>query len=191
MLLGFISYHVYINSNFLTTVDITVLEFFHSIQSKTNDLFFSTITWLGSLWIIAPLFLITLFTLLKNGMFHIIFPVFTAFLGTILSTYGLKYLFERKRPELYETIGDLPFDPSFPSAHTSQAFIFIMLIVLILFHLQIQQRYLLSIGLLIIGSLVAISRIYLQVHYLSDIAAGVVIALIWTSISYYLLYNLG
>lgn len=187
ILLLFLSYQVYKGSSSLNNIDINVLEYFHSIQSKLNDLFFSTVTWLGSLWIIAPLFTVAVIILVKNGLQHYIFPIFVGFIGTILSTYALKYLFERERPHIFETIGELPFDPSFPSAHTAQSLIFVCLIILILFHSQIEGRYLLSASLLLIALFVALSRIYLQVHYLSDIVAGVLIVLVWTLITHHLI----
>lgn len=187
--LAITSYMVYINSHFLTNIDITILEFFHSFQTKLNDNFFSIITWFGSLWIIAPLFSILLIVLYQLGLSHMIFPLIVGFAGTIISTYGLKYIFERKRPELFDTIGELPFDPSFPSAHTAQSFIFVSLTILILFHNQIEGKYFLSALLLLLAFLVASSRIYLQVHYFSDIIAAIFIVLIWALITSSLLKN--
>lgn len=170
-------------------LDLRVLNFFHSVQSKGNDLFFSFITWFGSLWTIVPLFGFLIFLLIKNNLSFIVFPLIVGFLGTVTTTYALKYSIDRKRPDVYEVIGELPEDPSFPSAHTSQVFIFVFLIIILFFYLDLQLKYWISFGLVSLASLVAISRIYLQVHYISDVVTGLLVSCFWALAAVYLLYR--
>jgi undecaprenyl-diphosphatase len=172
-------------NNFLLNLDEKVLNFFHSIQTKTLDIFFAIITWLGSLWILLPIFVALLIYLFNQGYKYLVYGVSIGFLGAIGTTYSIKYLLNRHRPELYESIGVLPFDPSYPSGHTTQVFISVFLISFILLELNILNKLIYIWALLMIASLVAISRMYLQVHFLSDVFAGVVVALFWIYVAIY------
>jgi undecaprenyl-diphosphatase len=191
ILLTILIYSVSTRLSFIGTIDTQILEFFHTIQNKTFDLFFSFITWFGSLWILLPLFLGVLFILIKNQLYSLSLSISIGFLGALATTYSLKYILDKQRPHLYDTIGQLPPDPSFPSAHTTQIVIFSLLILLLAFYLQFHLK--IFIATLAISSivLVATSRIYLQVHYFSDILAGAIIGILWTMISYYLIHKQG
>lgn len=170
-------------------IDLFFLKFFHSIKTKYNDKFFSYITWLGSLWVLIPLWVVFTIVLVNMNLQHLIFPFYVGFLGAITSTYILKYTFDRQRPHKYKAIGEIPFDPSFPSAHTTQIFIFTFLIVILFFNVDFEIKYVLSAFVFVVAFIVATSRMYLQVHYFSDVVVGFVVASIWAYISYSLVYK--
>lgn len=182
-----LTFNVYTNSSFVLHTDRVNLDFFHNLQSKILDLFFSIFTWFGSLWIIIPLFVTVLFILLRNSFYAFSFYLSIGFLGAISTTYSLKYILAKKRPEVYEVIGELPKDPSFPSAHTTQIVIFCLLMMLVISYLELGNRYLLISLLIFAMFVVAISRMYLQVHFLSDVIGGILIALFWYLIVFYFL----
>jgi undecaprenyl-diphosphatase len=102
------------------------------------------------------------------------------FWGSVLTTYALKYELDRKRPHFFPTINELPIDPSFPSAHTTQIVAFTLLIWLIVYHAPTLFGNLLTGTLVFIALGVSLSRMYLQVHYPSDVIAGGLIAIIWS-----------
>lgn len=168
-------------------LDIKVLNFFHQFQNSSLDRFFSFITWFGSLWTLVPFFIFTILILAKNGMQSLILPLSAGFLGAVGTTYSLKYLLNRQRPYIHQAVTQMPQDPSFPSAHTAQIFSFVFLLILILFHNETAGRYFISSFLVLAAALVASSRIYLQVHYFSDIIAGIFVALLWTYVAYFLI----
>lgn len=170
------------------SVDLFFLKLFHGLKSKYNDKFFSYITWLGSLWVLLPLSVVFTVVSVKVNLQYLIFPFYVGFIGAVATTYALKYTFDRQRPHKYKAIGEIPFDPSFPSAHTTQVFIFAFLIVISSFHLEIELRYLVSALLLTIALIVAMSRMYLQVHYFSDVIVGFAVATVWAYIVYSLVY---
>lgn len=92
-------------------------------------------------------------------------------LGALLN-HVLKILYQRPRPDIDPLISLSSF--SFPSAHAMNAFIFYAVVSYFVFH--ITKRTLLSVVVVAIAIsiilLVGFSRIYLGVHYPSDVLAG-------------------
>jgi membrane-associated phospholipid phosphatase len=104
-----------------------------------------------------------------------------------LSSIGLmflfKYLFKRKRPQsplLLPAKG-----LSFPSGHAIMSVTFYGLLIYIIGQTQKNKpvKWSLIIPLLILIQLIGFSRVYLRVHYASDVAAGYIIGLLWLLIS--------
>ena len=95
----------------------------------------------------------------------------------------LKQLFQRKRPlsPLLKAAKGL----SFPSGHAIMAVTFYGLLIYILQHsITIDWlRYILTILIVLLIFLIGFSRIYLRVHYASDVLGGFIIGLLWLMIS--------
>lgn len=74
----------------------------------------------------------------------------------------------------------MPADFSFPSGHTAQitALALCLTIIVCRHHAAIRCGTATALAVLIAG-LVGFSRLYLQVHYLSDVIAGAMLALFW------------
>jgi undecaprenyl-diphosphatase len=144
--------------------------------------FFVTITWLGSLYVLLPLSLLLCLLLLWFGKsWHAVFISFSLLI-TITSVYLAKLMFRRPRPSTTELLVAMPSDWSFPSAHTAQATAFFLSVTVIAFQM-LPTVWAIFVGLLslLIVALVGYSRVYLQVHYLSDVLAGMVLAVLIVS----------
>lgn len=179
---AFIALAFFMRNGYLVQFDHAVLNGFHKIKNPTLDYFFSSITWLGSMWVLLPLYIILMLSLSRYfENFEKLLGI--AFWGAFLTTYTLKYEFERIRPHFFPTINELPIDPSFPSAHTSQIVVFTLLLWLIIYNGPTLFGMLLTGILVFIALGVALSRMYLQVHFPSDVIAGGLIAVIWACIS--------
>jgi undecaprenyl-diphosphatase len=104
-------------------------------------------------------------------------------LSSLVLMLILKQLFRRKRPlaPLLKAARGL----SFPSGHAIMAVTFFGLIVYILSHtIQSQALFIiLTILLITLILLIGFSRVYLRVHYASDVMAGFIIGVCWLSIS--------
>ncbi|HEX5711079.1 MAG TPA: phosphatase PAP2 family protein [Sulfuricurvum sp.] len=179
---GFILLTLSVRNGTLTHFDQSILTWFHKIKNPALDQFFSTVTWLGSLWILLPLYIL-LSLLLSNTFDNFEKVLGIGFWGATLTTYALKYTLERKRPHFFSTIYELPIDPSFPSAHTVQIITFTLLLWLIFYTASSMITIVFGTVLLLIALMVVISRMYLQVHFPSDILAGFLVAIAWVSIS--------
>lgn len=98
---------------------------------------------------------------------------------TLLVGYGLKLLFERARP-LTDIGYSMRLDSfSFPSGHSSGSMIAYGLLAYMAWHLlPAPWGIVAAVMLTIVPLLVGISRIYLGVHYPSDVAAGWLLGLV-------------
>lgn len=122
----------------------------------------------GLVWIVlAVLFLVTASYRLLG------IKVLTALtLVLLLNNLLLKNLIDRQRP--FEVISELsrlvaePAGASFPSGHTAGAFAAGWLL-----YKYLPRRY--GLPLLILGALMGFSRMYVGVHYPSDVLAGAVV----------------
>ncbi|MBC7937399.1 MAG: phosphatase PAP2 family protein [Rhizobacter sp.] len=105
--------------------------------------------------------------------------------SSLILMFSLKALFNRPRPEtplLYEVPG-----LSFPSGHAFMSFTFFGLLIYLTLKQVINPllKYGLSLILFITIVFIGLSRIYLRVHYVTDVAAGFSLGMIWLVISLY------
>lgn len=163
-------------------IDQGVLNFFVDIRTGWLTFIMFVITYCGSYVIVIGL------TLLSAGSFYIhkhaarILPLFVAMGGSAITTYLIKHLFYRARPIVealyFET------NSSFPSGHATAAMaLYGFLLYTIWKHDKHHLKNPLIIFLFTLIVLVGISRLYLGVHYLSDVLAGYFIGFVWILIS--------
>jgi len=102
-------------------------------------------------------------------------------LGALVLDLSLKYAFHRARPAPFFV--DLPRTYSFPSGHALFSFCFYgVLAGLVVGRIQSRlARILIWISAAILVAAIGVSRIYLGVHYPSDVIAGYLAACIWVS----------
>ena len=100
-----------------------------------------------------------------------------------------KYLFARTRPEDINLVIETGF--SFPSGHSMVSLAFYGFFVYLLYHKKWskKKRLMACIPLIILTLLVGISRIYLGVHYASDVLAGFALAMAYLIIFIKLFYK--
>jgi undecaprenyl-diphosphatase len=107
--------------------------------------------------------------------------------GAGLFTYFLKLIIARDRPELVSRLV-VESGFSFPSGHATTAFAaFPILAIVVYYSSRIPKvlKYILILILAIFPLVVAFSRLYLGVHYLSDVVAGAIVGLSATCVFYY------
>ncbi len=103
-------------------------------------------------------------------------------LSTILGEGILKHVVQRLRPSAdIPAINMLiakPLSYSFPSGHTTSSFAVAGVLAKYL------KKY--AIGFLVLASLIAFSRLYLYVHYPTDVVAGIILGLICSKLIIYM-----
>ena len=111
---------------------------------------------------------------------------FSAFLllvatgGGIVLNAILKVSFDRPRPRLFEWLTE-PSSSSFPSGHAMTSAIAYFTVAYLIARLE-KRRWMRALTICIslaLVLLISISRLYLGVHYPSDVVAGMVIGLAW------------
>ncbi len=99
--------------------------------------------------------------------------------GTALA-FGLKSLFDRPRPDVVPHLAHVS-SSSFPSAHSMMSAIVYTTLGVLVASVVARRRlkaYILSLSLLL-TVVVGLSRIYLGVHYPTDVLAGWMAGLVW------------
>lgn len=158
--------------NSVAELDRTLSLWVHSYETPWLNAFWRTVTHGGDWW---TLLLVTcagaaLF-LWRAARPRAAFLLALAFSLSYLINPLLKRLVRRSRPQLWEVL-QRPADFSFPSGHAmSSMMIYGVLAVLLAELYPAQRRSLFGLAVLWIG-LVGFSRIYLGVHWPSDVVAG-------------------
>lgn len=95
----------------------------------------------------------------------------------------LKNIFHRHRP--LEPLTKNVIGYSYPSGHSFSSFTFFGLLTYIIWQTNISKiwKWILSIVFIGMAACIAISRVYLHVHFASDVVAGFCLSIIWLSIS--------
>jgi Membrane-associated phospholipid phosphatase len=168
-LIIFIYFAFNYNGALIQKLDAMVISFLRTIPNSLLVGVFSIFTNFASFYGIVIIFTITL--LLYRRKDYAIYNVLIAVLAYYLS-HNLKEYFMRARPDLMQLAPEAGY--GFPSAHVLVATAFYGLIMLYVHYhgkgiMKKMLVYLLCLTI-IIG--VAISRIYLRVHFCSDVIAG-------------------
>ena len=162
--------------------DETILLWVNQFSSPMLDQVMLTGTRLGDPDIVVPLTCIGVVWLWWRWRWQIaaIFAI-TCVGGAVLST-GLKMLFGKERPELWsQMITETSY--SFPSGHALGSMVLYgALAYLLAQRFQSQKWLVYGVAALLIGS-IGFSRIYLGVHWPTDVAAGYSIGFLWLSLN--------
>lgn len=97
--------------------------------------------------------------------------------GASLLSYGSKLFFHRERPQFWELFYPLPSDYSFPSGHALFSMTFVVILIILARGRSWRRWVVLAGGLFAIA--IAWTRLYLGVHYPSDILGGWFLAIAW------------
>src|SRR5215211_898434 len=159
--------------------DRAVLLWIHSNFPDWLDGPMRLVTALGYYWAVMPLLAVVIFFFYRRGwrLSAVLLVVSTG--GSIVLTTVLKGVFGRARPELFDSGYQASFY-SFPSGHATVAVGFYgMLTVILAYRLRGLARWLVVASGVLIVLTIGFSRLYLGVHYPTDILAGYLAALLW------------
>ena len=144
------------------------------------------ITWFGTGYFLLPAYLlITLYHNQQNKNKEAILVLIFAFVS-MMSGMALKVLFHRTRPMFPLISGAGGY--SFPSGHSLGGFTFsgVLIYLLLKTTLNPYLKWIFSILLIIFSLLIGLSRIYLRVHFASDVLGSLLLTIVWLSITFIL-----
>ncbi|MDQ3278643.1 MAG: phosphatase PAP2 family protein [Bacteroidota bacterium] len=163
-----------------TNFDEKVFQFLRSYVSDTTNDAMLAFTFLGTHKFLIPanLSLIAYFLFIKKHKWYSI-KVPAIALSSLGLMFGLKYFFGRPRPDvplLFHAEG-----LSFPSGHALFSITFYGLLVYIVYKgvSNIPLRWTLITFLVVLMLVIGFSRVYLRVHYATDVIAGFCVGFMW------------
>lgn len=156
---------------------------------NTRVMRFITFFGTGEFLVPANILLALYFLLIrKHKWYSLKVPVVS--IGSFIIMSSLKIFFSRPRPDdpVYHAARGF----SFPSGHAMSAMTFYGLIVYLVWKNVVNKafRWLLTFLLVIFIFLIGLSRVYLRVHYASDVLAGFTLGIIWIIISLWVMYKI-
>lgn len=154
--------------------DNAIYNLISKIINEPLTIILKIITTIGSAYVIIPVCIISvIYFWKKREATYILVNLITIFFSNQL----LKRIVERPRPEGYRIVEELGF--SFPSGHSMVSMAFYGFFIYLIYK-KAKNKYIkwISISLItILIALIGISRIYLGVHYTSDVIAGFLLSI--------------
>jgi membrane-associated phospholipid phosphatase len=156
-----------------------VFQYLSQHVSDINTSVMQSVSFLGSQLFLVPAWLVLLiiFSFIEKNKWYVI-KMLTISLSTLLLMLSLKFFFNRPRP-LIPLLKEVP-GLSFPSGHAFMSFVFYGVLIYIV-SLEVKNRWLKGFILILLSVIIfsiGLSRVYLRVHYASDVIAGFCFGLI-------------
>jgi undecaprenyl-diphosphatase len=165
-------------------VDDAVLLWLNAHASPTLDIAALEVTSLGSTTVVVMVLLLSSAFLWSARHRYSVLLLWVAMVGGTVLNLQLKAEFGRPRPQLFPWRTIQVGHSSFPSGHALTAVVLYATIAYLLGRLEtsrLQRRLTLACTVLVI-LLIGVSRLYLGVHYPSDVLAGYVVGLAWSTV---------
>ena len=154
--------------------------------SDLQDIIWFVITQLGGFIAVPVITTAIVLLLVKRRRYYKAVLLAAGVGGAALLNVILKLLFERSRPDLWEQIV-VETSPSFPSGHAMASCALAVSLIFVTW--STKWRNLVIIGALVYVVLVGYSRLYLGVHYLTDVIAGWAASIAWVLLVAFLVYK--
>lgn len=172
--------------NQIVGLDLSLANRLFVLRDPLGVQIFLTVTLLGKWWVAAVIVLLTAAIFYFKNYKKYIIPFFVSTGGSFITGFLGKIIWHRPRPATFAVY--LEHSWSFPSGHAILAVsLYGFLIYFFWKNLKKQPHKLAALffGLLIIIA-VGFSRLYLGVHYLSDVLAGYFVGVFWLAIGIFL-----
>jgi undecaprenyl-diphosphatase len=165
-------------------MDNLAFRYFRPLISDNHTRIANIITFFGTGTFLIPSYSLILFYLIRLNYHKYAGMVLTTVISSLLLGWFLKPTFHRLRPPYPLVSGAGGY--SFPSGHALGGFIFTGVIIYLIWKTskKIHFKCFMSILFAVFGLLIGLSRVYLHVHYITDIAGSLLVALIWLSLTY-------
>jgi membrane-associated phospholipid phosphatase len=172
-----------------THLDTRVAAWLHDHASPGWTTFFEGVTWLGNVPTLTAVALASAVVLASKRRTAELQLLLLAAVGAQILTLGLKLGFERERPFFPDPLATES-SYSFPSGHSSVSLaVYGTLGFILARHLDDRRAQIASLAAAaVLVGLIGFSRLYLGVHFLSDVIAGFSVGLAWVALCAVLLH---
>ena len=165
-------------------LDREITLFVRGLESPFRNNLAIVLTFFGSHLFIIPATLVVAYILRAKGHPISALLFFSSVAGGFVLNALLKISFQRARPDLWPAlVSEHTF--SFPSGHAAMSTVFYGGLAAVVFHLtdRIGPRILAVAGALIAILTIMATRVYLGVHWTTDVIAGFVVGIFWVALS--------
>ncbi|MBP0724438.1 phosphatase PAP2 family protein [Bacillus sp. RG28] len=178
--IGFGWIAILVGEHHLVQFDSSIISFVQGFESPTLTSLFKFFTFIGStpvVVVLCVLIIIYLYKVLHHRSEIILFIVVMG--GSTVLNFVLKHLFHRARPTIHRLIQETGY--SFPSGHSMEAFALYGVLAYLLWRHTSSSlgKTLLIIFSVFMTLMIGISRIYLGVHYPSDVIGAYLVSGFW------------
>lgn len=158
-----------------TSFDIAIRDFALHLKSPFLRSWMQIITRLGNVETLFIIIVPILFVLIRDREYTTATAIIVAAGLSILVSQAFKLIFRRTRPSKFNRINHIGY--SFPSGHSTVGVAFYTTIAYIISSNTSNVVLMVMIGFLV-GLLIAVSRIYLGVHWASDVLVGIMLGIV-------------
>ncbi len=156
--------------------DVPILLAIHTTESPQMNVFASILTKFGVFWGVFPIATAIALLLLLRRRWRSLVYLLTTLLGSIIINRSAKVLLHRVRPHLWSSPAP-EFDYGFPSGHAMSSMTLVAALLILTWNSRWRLPVLLVGGLFVLA--IGWTRLYLGVHYPSDILAGWMVSIAW------------
>lgn len=176
----FIELSADVKNELMRDFDASVTSEILSLRNPILTDYFTFVTNIGDVkGYLIVLILASLLTWAVIKKWRYVLQTFVILILATLSNIALKRFFDRARPEIEHLV--IVKTLSYPSGHAMSAMAFYGFIIYLVYklraHFLVKFALILSLSILILS--IGISRIYLGVHYPSDVLGGFIAGIIW------------
>jgi undecaprenyl-diphosphatase len=157
--------------------DEPLLEAIHATAQPQLDWFAATLTKLGVFWGVFPAATVIAIGLLSLRRWRSLAYLITVLSGSVVINRSAKMLLHRTRPSLWASIAPES-DYAFPSGHAMSSMTFVAALLVLTWGSR-WFWFVLAGGSLFVVS-IGWTRLYLGVHFPSDVLAGWLVSIAWT-----------
>lgn len=157
----------------------------HRSATPAFDRIAIAITWLGNVEAVILIALALGIALRRAGRRIDAWALAAVLIGGGVLSVTLKAVFQRPRPDVFEPLYHAS-GLSFPSGHSLISFCLFGFIAvwLVASNRRSALRWLGALVCLLLAAAVALSRLYIGVHWPSDIVAGMLVAVVWLTVCF-------
>lgn len=176
----------YINSQKINIIDNKIFLMTGQMTYPTGVKIAKIVTIFGTGDFLIPAYILILTYLTKRQYTSLFYKTLITATSGLLLGWLLKWIFHRSRPLAHLVSGAGGY--SFPSGHALGGFIFSGIVLYLVWKIKCRHffRWACSILISILSFSIGMSRIYLHVHYATDVLGSFFIAIWWLSLMHIL-----
>lgn len=159
-------------------LDLAITSFFYAIRSPLLTQIMEFFSFLGKdVWIFSSAPIIIILAVKKHKKEAFLFSI-ALIMGYVINI-SIKWFIARPRPLISPLMLESFY--SFPSGHSMDSFVFYSLVAFFVFRFTRNKKLSITISILslMLVVLISISRVYLGVHYPTDVIAGMIGGFWW------------